>query len=150
GAADIITGAGPTGGPHVGVRDGTNVNNVLYSFFAFDSTYTGGIFVAGGDLDGDNKADIIASQGSGANARLRTFRGSTGAMVGDFVAFNGTGSPDGVRVAAEDRDGDGKLDVYVGSGPGSTSRARTFKGTTFAQIDEFMAYDPSFQGGIWV
>jgi hypothetical protein len=59
GVADIIMGAGPGGGPHVKVVDGTQLTNLqpngeianaalLDSFYAFDATFNGGVFVGGG------------------------------------------------------------------------------------------------------
>jgi hypothetical protein len=59
GVADIVTGAGPGGGPHIKVIDGTQLSNLqpnreiadavlLDSFFAFDSAFTGGVFVGAG------------------------------------------------------------------------------------------------------
>jgi hypothetical protein len=50
GRADILTGAGPGGGPHVQAFDGATgalVAGPLGSFFAYDPAFTGGIFVAG-------------------------------------------------------------------------------------------------------
>ena len=44
GKADIITGAGPGGGPHVKVFKGTDLS-VLESDFAFDPSFRGGVFV---------------------------------------------------------------------------------------------------------
>ncbi len=44
GQADIITGVGSGGGPHVKVFDGGS-GGVLRSFFAYDPSFTGGIFV---------------------------------------------------------------------------------------------------------
>ncbi|MFL5338953.1 MAG: glycoside hydrolase family 44 protein [Gemmataceae bacterium] len=149
GKADIITGAGPGGGPNVKVFNGTNLATV-YSFFAFDPSFSGGVFVAGGDLDGDGKTDMVAGQATGPSPRVRTFRGSDGNMTGDFTPFAGLASQNGVTVATEDRDGDGLVDVFVGTGPGPASKVRTFKGTTLGQIGEFSAYDPSFLGGVFV
>ena len=149
GKADLLLGAGVGGGPHVRVLDGTNLNQ-LYSFFAFAPTYTGGIFVSGGDLDGDGKSEIIASQGQSTTARVRTFRGSNGTQVGDFAPFADFASPpNGARVAVADVDGDGVLDLLVSAGPGA-ARVREFKGSTLALIREFDAYDPSFLGGVFV
>ena len=46
GSADIVTGAGAGGGPHVQVfsADGTNT---LASFFAYAPAFTGGVYVGG-------------------------------------------------------------------------------------------------------
>src|SRR5262245_34349672 len=45
GTADIITGAGPGGGPHVKAFSGVD-HSELKSFFAYTPAFTGGIFVA--------------------------------------------------------------------------------------------------------
>src|SRR4029077_16868645 len=61
GRADIITGAGPGGAPHVRAFSlaGGGVTE-LASFLAYDPAFTGGVFVAGGDVNGDGIAEIIA------------------------------------------------------------------------------------------
>ena len=51
GKADIITGAGPGGGPHVRIFDGATglpFDNAQDSFYAFDPSFSGGVFVGGG------------------------------------------------------------------------------------------------------
>src|SRR6185369_3952103 len=45
GRAELITAAGPGGGPHVRVFDGANGTEILGAY-AFDSSMTGGVFVA--------------------------------------------------------------------------------------------------------
>src|SRR5262249_22829494 len=61
GFADVVTGAGAGGGPHVEVIDGTKLNQIqangeiaasalLASFFAYDQAFSGGVYVAAGVL----------------------------------------------------------------------------------------------------
>jgi hypothetical protein len=45
GADDIITGAGPGGGPHVRVFSAATAGLELRSSFPFDTMFTGGVFV---------------------------------------------------------------------------------------------------------
>jgi hypothetical protein len=46
GIPDIITGAGPGGGPEVRAFDATSLRP-LADFFAYDPSYTGGVYVGG-------------------------------------------------------------------------------------------------------
>ena len=64
GTADIITGAGTGGGPHVRVFSGADLSE-LASFFAYSPAFVGGVTVAAGDVDGDGLADIITGAGPG-------------------------------------------------------------------------------------
>lgn len=52
GTADVVTGAGPGGGPHVRVFDGRTFQSVA-SFFAYADGFIGGVNVATADLDRD-------------------------------------------------------------------------------------------------
>ncbi len=85
-AAEIITGAGAGGGPHVKVfRAQSNV--VLVSqFFAYDPGFYGGVRVAAGDVNGDTHVDIITAPGKGGGPRVRVFNGPV-------VAANNFASP---------------------------------------------------------
>lgn len=58
GHADIITGAGPGGGPNIKVFDGGTTAE-LASFFAFSNSFTGGVFVGGVTLPANN--DLVAN-----------------------------------------------------------------------------------------
>ena len=85
GAAEIITGPGAGGGPHIKVFR-AQANVVLVSqFFAYDPRFTGGVRVATGDVNGDTFMDIITAPGQGGGPRVRVFDGPDTATVGNFT-----------------------------------------------------------------
>jgi len=152
---ELVTGAGPGGGPHVRVLsiDATGVVNELASFFAFDAGFTGGLSVAAGDVTGDGRAEVVVGAGPGGGPHVKTFTmGGNGAVtqlagpVGSFFAFapNFRG---GVNVAAGDLDSDGLAEVISAAGMGggphviALSRAGT-------QVANFFAFAPDFRGGV--
>jgi photosystem II stability/assembly factor-like uncharacterized protein len=157
---DIVTAAGPGGGPHVEVFDGTS-GALVASFFAYAPTFTGGVFVATGDVNGDGVPDIITAPGMGGGPDIKVFDGAalaTGNVVLDaeFFAYaaNFTG---GVTVASGDVDGDGFADVITGAGPGGGPHVEAWSGKALigataspALIRSFFAYAPTFTGGVYV
>ena len=75
GAAEIITGAGAGGGPHVKVFRAQSNLILASQFFAYEPTFTGGVRVATGDVNGDTHLDIITAPGPGGGPRVRAFNG---------------------------------------------------------------------------
>jgi hypothetical protein len=148
GTADIITGAGAGGGPHVKVFDGIT-GNLLSSFFAFAQTFTGGVFVAAGDVNGDGFADIVVGAGPGGGPQVKVFDGKTGQTTQSFDAFDAAFTG-GVRVATGDVNGDGTADIITGAGAGGGPHVKVFDGRTSKPIDSFDAFDPAFSGGVYV
>ena len=148
GKADIITGAGPGGGPHVQVFSGTD-GSILRSFMAYDPRFTGGIFVAAADINGDGKADIITGAGPGGGPHVQVFSGANGSVLWSFMAYDPrfTG---GIFVTTGDINGDGVPDIITGAGPGGGPHVQVFSGTDGSILRSFMAYDPRFAGGIFV
>jgi hypothetical protein len=147
GIGDVITGAGPGGGPRVEVINGKN-GAVLFNFFAFDPGFRGGVFVAAGDVNGDGFADIIVGADSGGGPRVEVFSGRDGSVLANFFAY----SPDfrgGVHVAAGDVEGTGLADIVTGPGAGGGPEVRVFRGSG-APLVSFFAYDPGFSGGVFV
>ena len=53
----------------------------------FAASFTGGVSVAAGDLDGGGKADVIAATGSGANSVVRVFAGATRRRLASFSPY---------------------------------------------------------------
>jgi len=109
-AAEIVTGAGPGGGPHVRVF--THAGIVKYQFFAYDQRFRGGAHVAVGDVLGIGRGQVVTGAGFGGGPHVRIIDVADGnRVVGSFFAFNST-LRSGVRVAAADTDGNGKAEVF--------------------------------------
>jgi hypothetical protein len=94
GRADIITGPGVGGGPHVKVFDGVTLQEVR-SFFVTETGSTGGppivlssgATVAAIDQDGDGLVDILTGRGAGTKPLAQIYKVSTrtGATVNGFL-----------------------------------------------------------------
>jgi hypothetical protein len=155
GVPDILTGPGPGGGPHVKIFDGFT-GRMLAEFNAFDPAFRGGVFVAAADLSGDVRPDIVISAGAGGGPFVRTFSvflnappGSQVGLARSFLAYDPR-FLGGVSVAAGDIDGDGRAEIITGPGVGGGPDIRVFDSFSNAIVREFLAYDPSFTGGVFV
>ena len=144
GHADIITGTGPGAGPHVKVFDGVSLAETR-SFFPYGPSFTGGIFVGGGDINGDGFADIITGAGPGAGPHVKVFNGRTTAELQSFFAYS-AGFNGGVRVAAGDLNGDGRAEILTAPGGGGTPQVRVFQGVDLKEITNFLAYAQTTNG----
>jgi uncharacterized repeat protein (TIGR01451 family) len=158
GIAEIITGAGGGGGPHVRVWSTTGgVVSELFGagFFAYEPDYPGGVFVAAGDLTGDGVAEIVTGAGPGGGPHVRVWS-TTGGTITEllgkgFFAYD-PAFPGGVFVAVGDLTGDGIAEIITGAGPGGGPHVRVFSvlGGTLTELTGFFAYDPAFAGGVRV
>ena len=128
---------------------GTQIPGALGSFMAFGTGFTGGVFGAAGDVNGDGKADIICGAGAGGGPNVRVFSGATGALLSSFYAFDSRFAG-GVTVAAGDTSGDEKAEIIVGAGAGGGPNVRVFDGSNNALLKSFYAFDPAFTGGVFV
>jgi hypothetical protein len=148
GKVDIIAAAGPGGGPAIAVLD-SQTGEVLQSFFAFDQAFTGGVFIAVRDFNGDGILDIIAGAGAGGGPEVRIFNGDGLTIIRSFFAYaqDFTG---GVTVASIDFNNDGILDLVTGAGPGGAPHVKVFDGATSSIISQWYAYPVSFTGGVYV
>lgn len=148
GFADIITGAGSGGGPHVKVFSGLN-GNELMSFFAYDPAFAGGVQVAVGDIDGNSVLDIITGAGAGGGPHVKVFSGVDGSELRSFFAYD-PAFTGGVFVSAGNFNGDLADDIITGAGAGGGPHVRVLDGLTLTELASFFAFDPAFTGGVRV
>jgi VCBS repeat protein len=137
----------------------------LGGFFVLEPGIVPGASLAAGDLDGDRKAEIILGGGptttapwppiaNGPDQRVAVYR-LDGTPVGGFTAYPGL-FQGGVRVALADVERNGRPAMITAPGPGMEPEVEMFsqrwletrdRGT---RIGHFLAYEPSFTGGVSV
>jgi hypothetical protein len=154
GFADIILGAGPGGGPHVEVFDGRSVimqqnpPALIYSFYAYNKNFTGGVTVGSGDINNDGFADIVTGSGPGMLSTVNEYSGFNRALIRSFnpyASFSG-----GVNVATGFIDNDSFDDVITGPMATGGPFVAVFSGFDNHVITSFDAFSPLFHGGITV
>jgi serralysin len=147
GAPDIVTGLGSGAPSHVKVFSGVDQSEVR-SFLAYDGAFSGGVYVAAGDINGDTYGDIITGAGTSAT-HVKVFSGATNDVMRSFLAYPGVAG--GVRVASGDVDGDGRADIITGLGEGFASHVKVFSGASQDLLHSFIAYGGGgFTGGVYV
>jgi len=147
GVIDLIAGPGPGGGPNIKVISGVDFSTVLFNFFAFEPTFSGGVTLASADIDGDLYADILVGAGPGGGPRIKVFSGKNLTVLRDFFAFEPTFSG-GVTIATGLINADTQIDILVGAGPGGGPRLKVFDGASLGVLMDFFVYDAAFRGGI--
>lgn len=150
---EIITAAGPGGGPHVRYYS-AQMNPLGGGFFAFPTTFRGGLDLAVGDVLPDLAGnEIVVAAGPGGGPHVRVFGADgnpiAGAPGNGFFAY-GSGFSGGVSVAVGDVRTDSPGDEIITgvfSGGGPHVRVTTATGVV---LSEWYAFDPNFNGGITV
>ena len=155
GYADLITGTGVGGGPHIKVFDLRGGQPVtIASFFAFEPTFMGGVYVATGDINADGYADIIVGAGQTGGPRVKVFNGAAGYAINtiapamDFFAYDPSFTG-GVTVSAGNRDTQPGDEVITGAGVGGGPNIRSFNAAG-QLIDNFFAFSTGITSGIFI
>src|SRR5205823_2367727 len=150
GYPDVISAAGPGGGPNVIVFSGKD-RSQIYNFFAFDMNFTGGCYVAAGDANGDGYADIIVGADAGGGPNVFVLSGKDRMPLVSYFPYN-IAFTGGVRVAAADVTGDGRADIVTGAGPGGGPNVTVYQLVAGQPqvVQSYFAFDLNFGGGIFV
>ncbi len=118
---------------------------LLKNLTPFEEEFTGGAFVAVGDVSGDSKPEVIVAAASG-EPRVVVLDPLTGAVKAHFLAYD-MAFGGGVRLAVGDVDGDGRAEIVTAPGTGGGPHIRVFDGAGRNLGRDYMAYDSAFRGG---
>ncbi|MFA4942708.1 MAG: putative glycoside hydrolase [Patescibacteria group bacterium] len=145
GKYEIIAGAGKGGGPQIQIMSSDGA--LIGTFFAYSKSFRGGVNVAGGNIGGDAKKEIITGPGAGMEPEVRVY-GSNGKLYSKFLAYDKK-FRGGVNVAVGDVNGDGVNEIVTGAGAGGGPEIRVFD-IYGKLLKKFMAYDKSIRTGVRV
>lgn len=109
GTKEIITGAGPGGGPHV--RIFSKEGKLLGGFFAYDKNSRGGAIVATGNVDGAGEKEIIVATGNSPEVRVFD---KSGNLKNSFKAYDNSVSG-GMKISVADINNDGSDEILAGN-----------------------------------
>lgn len=137
-----------TGGSEIETYLGLNPT-ATSDFLAFSPSYTGGVYVGGGDVNGDGVPDTVVAADTGSGPTVEAFSGKDGSVLANFLAFN-PAFTGGVRIAVGDVNGDGYRDIIAGAGAGGGPQLNVFSGKDHSTISSFFAFASGFQGGVSV
>jgi hypothetical protein len=167
GIAEIITAPGAGRDGLVKVFNLSGVEQEKFRIRPYPESFTGGVFVATGDVNGDGWIDVITSPGNGRASEIKVWKNRFGvsSAEGDpigndpmesFLAF-GSSFRGGATVAAGDLNGDGKAEIVVGNGEGMSPTVRVFDATRFGttssvpvRLREIKPFESSDRGGVFV
>ncbi|MFO0936003.1 MAG: FG-GAP-like repeat-containing protein [Gemmataceae bacterium] len=156
GTLDVAVGTGVGVATRVRVIDG-KTGSELFAISPFESQFTGGVYLAAGDITGDGRADLAIAAGTGGGPRVRVFGGSSMTQLADFMTIEDTQFRGGVRPILGDFTGDRRADLIVAAGIGGGPRVAAFDGTSLATgsaprkfMSDFFAGDPFLGDGAYL
>lgn len=117
--------------------------------YPYATTFKGGVNVAVGDLNGDNRMEIIAAAGFGGGPHVRILNNECEVINPGFFAFDKS-LRIGVNMAVGDLNGDGKAEIIAASGPGGGPQVRIFNRNGKLISPGFFAYSTSDRSGVLV
>lgn len=148
GINEIVTGAGPGGGPQVKIfrLDGT----LIGSFFVFNKNSRNGLNISTALLQRGirgNQASILVTEVNNSTPEVRTYD-ARGKKIGSFLAFNKKFRGE-INLAAADFDKDGLDEIVASAGQGGSPHVRVFS-KDGVLVSSFFTFEANFSGGVSV
>lgn len=144
---EIITAAGPGGGPHVRVFNRSGEYTGM-DFFPFGSDYVGGVSIAAANVDGGEYDELVTAMHSFGEPWVKVYRtDDTRAILGEFKAYDDA-FMGGVNVTGGDIDRDGVDEVITSTRQAGGPHIRAFEGHGKLVDSGFLAYESDFRGGV--
>jgi hypothetical protein len=143
----VATGAGTAG--KFRLFDLTGASPVRMWTRSDPTGFTGGLFVATGDVNGNGIDDIVTSTGPNGSGRIRVYNHG-GSQLATFLPFAiAENQKAAVQVTLRDIDGDGRAELFATQGQDGQSgyKVKKFNPLTAELVDLFFATGPDFAGG---
>lgn len=129
GRDEVVTGAGPGGGPHVRLLSVDGGLREVAGFFSYSGSFSGGVHLGAGDIDGDGRDEVVTVPDSGGGPHVRAFGAHAGVTVeSEWMALD-PGADFGLRVAGGNVVAGGPEELAISIGPGPPARVILRTGT---------------------
>src|SRR5262249_14866210 len=155
GVADVVVGSGPGSPSVVRLLDGVTGKELL-RVNPFEPSFTGGVNVAAGDLNGDGVPEAIVTADQGGGPRVQVYRGVDMRKLADFFGIADLNFRGGARAATGDINGDGRADLIISAGFGGGPRISVYDGTTVTTghpthlFSDLFVFEQTLRNGVFV
>lgn len=145
GLEEIVVGAGRGGTPQIRIFDDKGRTKFNNGFWGEDVGYTNGLEIALGDINNDNRKEIIVASAKNKKNIIKFFD-YNGKEIEKSFSFNVVDDFVPAEIASIDYNQDGTSEILVGASSGNDGSVKIFD-KSGTMLNEFNAYK-NFIGGV--